>query len=102
MHEQCEGCKAAGRDCSEEPCCRCDAEQERKARLLDDPVLATVHGTIMSLANSWRQTPEVKWEKGRVCGAVAVFHRLALEQGHEWAVVDAAAWEYYSMVGVEL
>lgn len=99
-HEQCNDCRVAGRDCSQEPCCRCENEAERQARLLDDPVLAVVHGTIMSLANSWRQTPAMAWERGRVCGAIAVFHRLALEQGHDWRLADAASWEYHAMVGI--
>ena len=100
-HEQCDGCRAAGRDCSQEPYCRCDQEAERKARMLDDPVLARLHEVIMHLAESWatgKLASQTDWERGRVCGATlawsAVVRRLQRDGPH----ADTAYDEYRAMV----
>lgn len=102
-YQYCQGCPGKGRKQSEEPCCRCDHEIERKARLLNDEALITVHETIMGLANAWRmeKAPSLRrWDSGRVCGAALVFHRLARIYGHEAA--DTALWEYHALVGLAM
>ena len=98
----CVGCKCDGKPKTEEPCCRCDTERERKARLMDDPVLAKIHETIMQMAEAWRKGeyhPDMEpGDKGRVIGAALVFHHLAM--AHDWKLADAALWEYHALVGL--
>lgn len=96
--EQCEGCRATGKDCSKEPCCRCDTERERKARLLDDPTLTLLHEVAMEMAEDWAKARGMQeWYEYRVSGALLAWHTIALDKGIDSDMIDAAWGEYVAL-----
>ena len=99
--EQCNGCRAEGRSYKDEPCCRCDSEQERKARLMDDPVLKALHnGDIMPLAVRYATMPEDRWNQGRALGAITAWCTVALNllPSDERGLVAEAMEEYEAVI----
>ena len=99
--EQCNGCRAEGRSYKDEPCCRCDSEQERKARLMDDPVLKALHNDdIMPLAVRYATMPEDRWNQGRVLGAITAWCTVALKvlPSEEWMLVQEVMEEYEAVI----
>ena len=94
----CVGCECDGKPKAEEPCCRCDIEVERKARLLDDSMIVLMHEVVMEMAMDWTRARSMKgWHEGRVSGALLAWHRVALDKGIDSDLLDAAWGEYVAM-----
>lgn len=97
----CVGCGCSGKPKTDEPCCRCDTEQERKARLMDDPVLKALHNDdIMPLAVRYATMPEDRWNQGRVLGAITAWCTVALKvlPSEEWMLVQEVMTEYEALI----
>ena len=99
----CVGCKCDGKPKTEEPCCRCDTERERKARLMDDPVLGILHYAVMDAANNWAGINDSDWYRGQVAGAMTAWHMVALTMPEaNLELVRQAIHEYAGMVWGEV
>ena len=94
----CDGCKCDGKPKTEEPCCRCDILAERKARLLDDPVLTLLHEVVMEMAVDWAKARGMQeWYEGRVSGAILAWHVITLDKDVASDLRDAAWGEYAAL-----
>ena len=94
----CVGCGCSGKPKTDEPCCRCDTEQERKARLMDDPVLTLMHEAVMEMAMDWTKASGMQeWFEGRVSGVLMAWHKVALDKDIANDLIDAAWGEYVAL-----